>query len=56
MPANGGLLRIGFRAPVLASSGPEQPIVSGEYLKYSRFWETATEDRVRSALCGRANR
>jgi hypothetical protein len=43
----------GLRARVLATSGPEQPIVSGQYLKYSRFWETATGDRVRSALRGR---
>jgi hypothetical protein len=35
----------GLRARVLATSGPEQPIVSGQYLKYSRFWETATGDR-----------
>ena len=43
----------GLRARVLTTSGPEQPIVSGQYLKYSRFWETATGDRVRSALRGR---
>jgi hypothetical protein len=43
----------GFRAPVLASSGPEQPIVSGQYLKYSRFQETSAGDRVRSTSRGR---
>ena len=43
----------GLRARVLATSGPEQPIVSGQYLKFSRFWETAIGDRVRSGLRGR---
>jgi hypothetical protein len=28
--------------PKLAASGAKSPIVSGGYLKYSRFWETAT--------------
>src|SRR5882757_7629044 len=37
-----------FRAPKLAAAGVNSPIVSGGYLKYSRFWETATGDRVRS--------
>ena len=43
----------GFRAPVLATSGPEQPIVSGQYFKYSRFQETSAGDRVRSTSRGR---
>jgi hypothetical protein len=34
--------------PKLAAAGVNSPIVSGGYLKYSRFWETATGDRVRS--------
>ena len=42
----------GLRARVLATSGPEQPIVSGQYLKYYRFEETPAGDRVRSALRG----
>ena len=29
----------------LAAAGGKSPIVSGGYLKYSRFWETATGDR-----------
>jgi hypothetical protein len=29
-------------APKLAAAGVNSPIVSGGYLKYSRFWETAT--------------
>ena len=32
--------------------GPRYPIVSGGLLKNSRFWETAAEDPVRSALRG----
>jgi hypothetical protein len=47
---------IGLRAPKLAAAGAKSPIVSGGYLKYSRFWETATGDRVRSALRGRAGK
>jgi hypothetical protein len=35
-------LAIGLRAPKLAAAGAKSPIVSGGYLKYSRFWETAT--------------
>jgi len=56
MPANGGLLRIGYRlqVPRLAPVGAKLPIVSGGYLKYSRFRETATGDRVRSGLRGGA--
>src|SRR3984957_19427980 len=47
-------LAISLRAPELGSPGAKSPIVSGGYLKYSRFRETGTEDRVRSALRGRA--
>jgi hypothetical protein len=43
---------LGLRAPKLAAAGVKPPIVSGGYLKYSRFWETATGDRVRSGLRG----
>src|SRR5258708_6974197 len=43
-------LAIGLRAPKLAAAEAKSPIVSGGYLKYSRFWETATGDRVRSTL------
>jgi hypothetical protein len=43
MPAN-----CGFADLCSVSSSPfaqsKSPIVSGEYLKYSRFWETATGD------------
>ena len=45
-------LAIGLRAPKLAVAGAKSPIVSGGYLKYSRFLETATGDRVRSGLRG----
>jgi hypothetical protein len=38
----------GLQAPDLATSRAKSPIVSGGYLKYSRFAETATGDRVRS--------
>ena len=48
-------LAIGLRAPELGSPGAKSPIVSGGYLKYSRFRETEAGDRVRSALRGRAN-
>src|ERR1700737_4501212 len=37
-------LAIGLRAPKLAAAGPKSPIVSGEYLEYSRFRETAPGD------------
>jgi hypothetical protein len=37
---------VGLQAPNLATSGAKSPIVSGGYLKYSRFWETPTGDRV----------
>jgi hypothetical protein len=40
----------GLQAPNLATSREKSPIVSGGYLKYSRFWETAAGDRVRSVL------
>jgi hypothetical protein len=46
----------GFWTPDLATSGPEHPIVSGQYFKYSRFQEAAAGDRVRSTLRGRRNR
>src|ERR1700687_4436201 len=45
-------LAIGLRAPKLAAAGAKSAIVSGGYLKYYRFWETATGDRVRSGLRG----
>jgi hypothetical protein len=45
-------LAIGLRAPKLAAAGAKSPIVSGGNLKYSRFRETATGDRVRSGLRG----
>jgi hypothetical protein len=45
-------LAIGLRAPKLAATGSKSPIVSGRYLKYSRFRETAVGDRVRSGLRG----
>src|SRR5260370_232960 len=45
-------LAIGLRAPKLVPAETKSPIVSGGYLKYSRFWETATGDRVRSGLRG----
>jgi hypothetical protein len=34
----------GLQAPKLAAVGAKSPKVSGGYLKYSRFWETATGD------------
>jgi hypothetical protein len=34
----------GLHAPKLAVVGAKSPKVSGGYLKYSRFWETATGD------------
>jgi hypothetical protein len=37
----------------MAPAEEKSPIVSGRYLKYSRFWETAARDRVQSALHGR---
>ena len=45
-------LAIGLRAPKLDAAGAKSPIVSGGYLKYSRFRETATGDRVRPELRG----
>jgi len=45
-------LAIGLRAPKLAAAGAKSPIVSGGFLKYSRFRETATGDWVRSGLRG----
>jgi hypothetical protein len=47
------ILAVGLQAPNLAASRAKSPIVSAGYLKYSRFWETTTGDRVRSALRGR---
>jgi hypothetical protein len=49
-----GLLQIGWRSPgsEIGRSGAKSPIVSGGYLKYSRFRETAAGDRVRSGLRG----
>jgi hypothetical protein len=51
-PAKGGLLRISHRSPGsdLGVLRPKSPIVSRGHLKNSRFRETATGDRVRSAL------
>src|ERR1700687_4017883 len=43
----------GLQTSDLADSEAKSPIVSAGYLKYSRFWETATGDWVRSALDGR---
>jgi hypothetical protein len=47
-------LAISLRAPELGSPGAKSPIVSGGYLKYSRFRETGTGDSARYALGGRA--
>jgi hypothetical protein len=47
-------LAIGLRAPELGSPGAKSPIVSGGYLKYSRFREAGAGDGVRSKLRGRA--
>jgi hypothetical protein len=44
---------ISLRAPKRAAVGAKSLIVSGRYLKYSRFRETPAGDRVRSALRGR---
>jgi hypothetical protein len=44
----------GLQTPNLNDCRPESSKVSGGSLKYSRFWETAIGDRVRSALRGRA--
>src|SRR6202140_418332 len=41
-----------LQAPNSDNLRAKSPIVSGKYLKYSRFWETATGDRVRSGLLG----
>jgi hypothetical protein len=49
-------LGAGLQAPDSAVSGTKTPKVSGGLLNYSRFWETATGDRVRSALRGGSNR
>jgi hypothetical protein len=43
-----------LRAPKPAAVGAKSPIVSGTFLKYSRFRETGAGDRVRSALRGRS--
>src|SRR5216683_667797 len=45
-------LAVGLRAPKLAAVGAKSPKVSGGYLKYSCFRETATGDRFRSTLLG----
>jgi hypothetical protein len=47
-------LAISLQAPELGSPEAKSPIVSGGYLKYSRFRETGTGDRVRYALHGRS--
>jgi hypothetical protein len=43
-----------LRATKPAAVGAKSPIVSGRYLKYSRFRETGAGDRIRSALRRRA--
>ena len=43
-----------LQAPNCDNLRAKSPIVSGGYLKYSRFRETATGDRVRAGLRGRA--
>jgi hypothetical protein len=48
-------LGTGLQVADLVVSGPKTPIVSGDYLKYSRFWETVTGDWVWSTLRGRSN-
>jgi len=45
-------LEAGLRAPILGILRAKQPVVSSGHLKYSRFWETAPGDRVRSGLRG----
>src|ERR1700682_4672620 len=42
-----------LRTPNLYNYRAKSAIVSGGYLKYSHFWETATGDRVQSTLRGR---
>ena len=37
----------GLQTPRLADGGPSSPKVSGGYLKYARFRETAAGDQVR---------
>src|SRR5258708_24574132 len=39
--------------PRLRGARSKTPLVSGEYLRYSRFWETAAGDLFRSTLRGR---
>jgi hypothetical protein len=41
-----------LQAPIFGVLREPSTIVSGGYLKNSRFWETRTGDRVRSALPG----
>jgi hypothetical protein len=45
-----------LQSPNLNTSRAKLPKVSGEYLKYSRFRETAAGDRVRSKHCVPVNR
>ncbi len=45
------LLRL--QTPNLYNYRAKSAMVSGGYLKYSHFWETATGDPVRSTLRGR---
>src|ERR1700682_573047 len=47
-------LAVGLQAPNLDTFGARTPKVSGYMPKYSRFRETATGDRFRSTLRGRA--
>src|ERR1035437_6838302 len=48
-------LEVGLQTPNLPASGGKEPIVSGEYLKYFRFRDTASGGQVRSTLHGRSN-
>jgi hypothetical protein len=38
-------LVVRLQTPNFVTSRDKSPIVSGEYLKYSRFWETGLETR-----------
>jgi hypothetical protein len=55
VPANCGFCKFYVRlyTPNLNNLGAKSPIVSGLHLKYSRFLETTTRDRIRSALRSR---
>src|SRR5260370_29014076 len=53
-PLIAGFCRFSSRlqAPNSNNLRAKSPIVSGQYLKYSRFWETRAGDQARSALRG----